>query len=53
MEVLLPISISLKGCVRNEVALDTLYQQGWTVDHDMMKCIPPEPEETRITESVQ
>ncbi|KAF9885882.1 hypothetical protein FE257_012262 [Aspergillus nanangensis] len=37
-EILLPVSISLKGSVRNDVAPDTLYLQGWTIDHAMLKC---------------
>lgn len=36
--ILLPLSISLKGAVVNEMAPDTLYLQGWTIDHELLKC---------------
>ncbi|OOF95652.1 hypothetical protein ASPCADRAFT_506542 [Aspergillus carbonarius ITEM 5010] len=36
--ILLPLSLCLRGSVENDIAPDTLYLQGWTVDHALLKC---------------
>ncbi|OJZ92269.1 hypothetical protein ASPFODRAFT_76836 [Aspergillus luchuensis CBS 106.47] len=38
IRILLPLSLSLKGAVVNEMAPDTLYLQGWAIDHELLKC---------------
>ncbi|KAL4874777.1 hypothetical protein BJY04DRAFT_224685 [Aspergillus karnatakaensis] len=40
VEILLPLSLCLRGSVRHEVIPDTLVLQGWTTDYEIMKCKP-------------
>ncbi|KAL4794583.1 hypothetical protein BDV19DRAFT_399273 [Aspergillus venezuelensis] len=40
VELLLPLSLCLRGSVGHEVVPDTLVLQGWTTDYEIMKCKP-------------
>ncbi|CAI7631166.1 unnamed protein product [Penicillium glandicola] len=37
-EILLPLSLCLRGSIKHEVIPDTLLLQGWTMDYEMLKC---------------
>jgi hypothetical protein len=37
-EVILPLALCLNGSVKDIVAPDTLYLQGWTKDHGLLAC---------------
>ncbi|KAJ5793417.1 hypothetical protein N7457_000016 [Penicillium paradoxum] len=37
-EILLPLSLCLRGSIKHEVLPDTLLLQGWTIDYEMLKC---------------
>ncbi|OGM39533.1 hypothetical protein ABOM_011917 [Aspergillus bombycis] len=36
--ILLPLSLCLRGSVKQEVVPDTLLLQGWTTDYEILKC---------------
>jgi hypothetical protein len=38
IEILLPLALCLNGSVKDEVAPDSLYLQGWTIDHGLLTC---------------
>ncbi|KAJ0413430.1 hypothetical protein BJY00DRAFT_322035 [Aspergillus carlsbadensis] len=37
-QTLLPLSLCLRGSVKQETVPDTLLLQGWTIDHEILKC---------------
>ncbi|KAL3465827.1 hypothetical protein BJX64DRAFT_274911 [Aspergillus heterothallicus] len=39
--IVLPMSLCLRGTVGNEVVPDSLFLQGWTIDHEILRCRPP------------
>ncbi|KAJ5429176.1 hypothetical protein N7491_006192, partial [Penicillium cf. griseofulvum] len=37
-EIMLPLSLCLRGSIKHEVVPNTLLLQGWTMDYEMLKC---------------